>query len=45
MELMRTVARDDDFAFLDSTIRTRAGDAFDRGVACILQCQVRVDGG
>lgn len=44
MDLMRSVARGDDFAFLGPTIQERANAAFDQGVACILQCQVRVDG-
>lgn len=44
MELTRAVARDDDFAFLGTAVRSRANDAFQRGIACILKCQVRVDG-
>lgn len=44
MELLRNVHRSDGFAFVDQERRTAAGVAFDLGVACILRCQVRVDG-
>ena len=32
------------FAWIDSARRERAADAVRRGVACILKCQIRVDG-
>jgi pectate lyase len=44
MTLLRAVAGDAEFAFLDADLRRRAEMAFDRGVACILRCQVVVDG-
>lgn len=44
MELVRDVAERDDFAWLDPGRRARAGQAFRRGLDCILRCQVRVDG-
>ncbi len=44
MDFLREVRRDDVFAFLDAGRRTAAREAFDRGVQCILKCQVRVDG-
>jgi PelA/Pel-15E family pectate lyase len=44
MQFVREVASDDDYAFVDASRRARAGGAFDRGVDCILKCQVRVDG-
>lgn len=34
----------DHFAWLDEPRRTRARDAVQRGIACLLRCQVRVDG-
>lgn len=33
-----------DFAFLDRPTRDRCRAAFDRGIDCILKCQIRVDG-
>lgn len=44
MELVRAVAHDADFAFLEAGHRERAAAAFARGLECILRCQVRVDG-
>jgi pectate lyase len=44
MELLREVARDKEYSFLDADRRRRAKEAFDRGIACILKCQVRVSG-
>jgi pectate lyase len=44
MELVRAVARDADFAFLDAKRRDRAAAAFARGLECILRCQVRAGG-
>ncbi len=44
MELLREVHRDKTYAFLDAGRRTTAREAFDRGVRCILKCQIRVDG-
>ena len=44
LEFVREVARDDRYAFVDGDRRGRAAAAFDRGIDCILACQVRVDG-
>lgn len=45
MRLLHDVSvGDGDFAFVDPAQRKRAGEAFDRGVECILKCQVVVDG-
>lgn len=42
LELLREVATSDKFAFLDPTLRLSAQKAFDRGVDCILKCQIKV---
>ena len=44
LELMDSVARDPDFEFLGASIHERARRAHALGVACILQCQIRVQG-
>jgi PelA/Pel-15E family pectate lyase len=44
LELLRAVATSDDFSFVDSDRRSAAQKAFDAGLACILNCQVVVDG-
>jgi pectate lyase len=44
MNLLREVARSDEFAFVDPARRRKAKRAFDRGVECILRCQIGVDG-
>ena len=44
LELLREVSSSADFAFLDSALRKAAGQAFDRGIDCILKCQVKVNG-
>lgn len=44
MFFIKEVANDDLYSFVDSTTRERARKAFDKGVECILKCQVRVDG-
>jgi PelA/Pel-15E family pectate lyase len=33
-----------DYDFLDAARKRKAADAFDRGIACILKCQVVIDG-
>jgi len=43
MELLREVAREDLYAFVDAERREAARRAVDRGVDCILGCQIRVD--
>jgi PelA/Pel-15E family pectate lyase len=44
LETLRRVASEPDFAFVDSSRRMAATKAFDRGIACILRCQIRIDG-
>jgi pectate lyase len=45
LQFLRDVARGDgEFAFIDSDRRAAAGNAFDRGIACIVACQIKVDG-
>jgi PelA/Pel-15E family pectate lyase len=44
LELLRDAARSDDFAFLDASRRAAATRRFDAGIACILKCQIVVDG-
>ncbi len=44
MEFLREVATDEGYALVDAARRNAATDAFDRGIACILQCQIEVDG-
>jgi pectinesterase len=45
MELLDDVARArPDFAFVSEIDRKRAAEAFDRGIDCILKCQIKVNG-
>jgi pectate lyase len=44
MLFLREVTRDELYAFVDDTRRKAAKESFDRGVACILKCQIKVDG-
>src|SRR4051794_2970004 len=44
MFLVRDISRDDLYSFVDQPTRDRCKDAFDRGIDCILKCQVKVDG-
>jgi pectate lyase len=44
LEFVREVATRDDYAFVDDARRKGAATAFDRGVACILKCQITVGG-
>jgi pectate lyase len=44
LQFLRDVADSDDFAFVDSDRRAAARRAFDRGIACILACQIKVNG-
>jgi PelA/Pel-15E family pectate lyase len=44
MRLLREVATADSFAFVDVSRRQSAQTAFDRGVGCILKCQIVVNG-
>jgi PelA/Pel-15E family pectate lyase len=46
LSLMRDIgeSRSPDFAFIDDATRTRCGEAFTRGLQCVLDAQIRVDG-
>ena len=44
MELLRDVAESDGFTFAGPDRRRKARLAFNRGIACILKCQIRVGG-
>jgi pectate lyase len=44
LELVREVAKDKTYAFVDDARRKAAATAFDRGIGCILKCQIKVDG-
>lgn len=44
MEFLREVHREPRYAFVPPADRRAAGQAFDRGIACILKCQIRIDG-
>jgi len=44
LEFVREVGRDERYAFVDARIREACRQAFDRGIACILNCQIVVDG-
>jgi PelA/Pel-15E family pectate lyase len=44
LEFVREVGRDERYAFIDAKTRESCRQAFDRGIACILKCQIVVDG-
>ncbi len=44
MNLLREIGTGDDYAFVDAARRAKSNTAFDRGVECILKCQITVDG-
>ena len=44
MAFLREVSGKNDYAFLDQGLRVRCRASFDRGIECILKCQVRIDG-
>jgi PelA/Pel-15E family pectate lyase len=44
MELLDEIAKDPGYAFVGNDRRAAARAAFDRGVECILNCQIRVNG-
>lgn len=44
MEFVRETYTQPRYAFVDATRRQAAREAFDRGVNCILKCQIRVEG-
>jgi PelA/Pel-15E family pectate lyase len=43
LEFVREVGRDGRYAFVDAKQRAACRQAFDRGIACILKCQIVVD--
>jgi PelA/Pel-15E family pectate lyase len=44
LEYLRDASQDDLYVFVDSEKRAAAQRAFDRGIECILRCQIVVDG-
>lgn len=44
MEFLREVSRDPVYGFVSAADRKKATTAFDKGVDCILRCQIRIDG-
>jgi len=44
LQLVREVATEKPYAFLNAKTRDACQQAFDRGIACILKCQIVVDG-
>ena len=44
LEFLREVAKSEVYAFVPAKDRQAAGAAFDKGIACILKCQIRIDG-
>jgi PelA/Pel-15E family pectate lyase len=44
MEFLREVYASDRYAFLGADRRTASRTAFDKGVQCVLKCQIKVDG-
>ena len=44
MVFVREVGTASGYDFVDDVLRKQAMDAFDRGVACILKCQIKING-
>ena len=44
LELLHDVSSSPGFTFIDPPRRAAAKDAFEKGIACILKCQIRVNG-
>lgn len=44
MEFLREVRTSDRYGFVEEARRTACQGAFDRGIGCILKCQIRVEG-
>jgi len=44
LELLQDVATNDDFSFVEKDLRKKAEAAVERGIECILKCQIRVNG-
>lgn len=43
MDFLRDVAHSPSYAFVDTARRNTAQEAFDRGIQCILKCQIKVN--
>ena len=44
MQFVREISSADAYRFVDADRRAKARQAFDRGIDCILKCQIKVDG-
>jgi PelA/Pel-15E family pectate lyase len=44
MYLLNDIAESNEFAFVDKKRRKKAATAFDKGIKCMLDCQISVDG-
>lgn len=44
MEMLSEISSTSDYGFVDAGRRTSCQKAYDRGIECILKCQIRVDG-
>ena len=44
MEMLQEIADSPSYEFIEPARRTVAQQAFDRGITCILKCQIRVNG-
>jgi len=44
LEFLREVSLAESYAFVPAALRVAAGEAFENGIACILKCQILVDG-
>ena len=44
LQFVREVHRDTAYAFVSAADRDAAGRAFEKGIACILKCQIKVEG-
>ncbi len=44
LELLREISDSTNYGFIDAALREEARTRFDRGIQCILKCQVRVKG-
>lgn len=44
LEFLRETFRDEEYRFLDDSRRQAAHEAFDRGIECILKCQIQTGG-
>jgi len=44
LEFLREVSLAESYAFVPAALRVAAGEAFENGIACVLKCQIVVDG-